>query len=86
MGMKTGPENKIKKKVRSRVLLRDTLTGVERWHENEYPYFEYLWEYGNNSCDCNRFMYLYPDSEEEFPCNVGENRFVMVRWEGEKTE
>lgn len=45
------------------------------------PEEEFLWEEGNFSCDCNRFLLFYddpsnPTNEEKCPC--GDTRFTVL--------
>ena len=66
-----------------RVLLRDKVTGYKKWIEREEPFYRYMWEEGNFSCDCNRSLFLY-DYKKMFPCNRSDEdrRIVLVAVEG----
>lgn len=38
--------------------------------EEAYRLVEFMWEEGNYSCDCNRFIFMY---DADVSCNTGEN-------------
>jgi len=68
------------------ITLKDNQTGeikdIEYFCSGPYEYaterelVEFIWEDGNNSCDCNRFSEFYPDSEKDYPC--GDERFTLI--------
>lgn len=43
---------------------------------SEHELISFRWEEGNDSCDCNRFIHFYPESEESYPC--GDERFELI--------
>jgi len=73
------------------VTLKDLENGNIDTYEEDYKYdeegCEFMWSEGNFACDCNRHAFMY-GNEEEYPCNVGANRFVVleVLYDGKKLE
>lgn len=64
------------------IVLRDTYTEFSRTIDYEVaPGIDtetamFIWEDGNYACDCNRMVFLY-GVDNDYPCNVGENRIVI---------
>lgn len=45
---------------------------------SEWDVIEFMWEEGNYSCDCNRWIFFYPEERDvDFPC--GNGRFELVK-------
>jgi len=61
------------------VYLRDTRNGKTKKHiSKKYPMtpqdFEFYWTEGNNSCDCNRSIYIYGyENKNCLECNSADN-------------
>lgn len=66
------------------VILKDNETGeqkkyTDKWCSNTgFDGLIFFWEEGNAACDCCRHKLFYPDSKEDFPCNIDDNRFELL--------
>lgn len=66
------------------IKILDTFTGKAVTIKESLPYIHeedptkprfYNWEDGNQSCDCVRYSYHFPDDEEHYNC--GDERFLI---------
>jgi hypothetical protein len=60
--------------------LEDTATGLRKTITIDLPADEhtpYLWHEGNFSCDCNRYLLMYPDLTHTGGIHCGEDRFIL---------
>jgi len=59
----------------------DSKTGIFHEHDTgEFFEYEYWWEEGNGSCDCNRYCFLeieIPEGEDPDTCH-GNKRFIIT--------
>lgn len=58
-------------------LSSQSISFTENLHpKTDFYEFLLLWIEGNNSCDCNRSMLLWDDSDKQLPCNNNDNQIL----------